>query len=104
MYKTVKSRGTKVEIISLSKISTGFAKACQSRKAMQADDVEESSFLFNSDFTVGLACHGSSSEHVGEIERSQSPPHRALDGETPPPDNSVIFLSSYSRTDSQGCS
>ena len=41
VYKTVKSRGTKVELISFAKISTSFAEARQSRKAMQADDGEE---------------------------------------------------------------
>ena len=43
MYKTAKYHGTKVELISSAKISTGFAEAPQSQKAMQADNVEEAS-------------------------------------------------------------
>ena len=44
-FETVKSRlgGTKVELISPAKISTGFAEARQSWKAMQADGGEEAS-------------------------------------------------------------
>jgi len=38
-----KSRGTKVELISFSKISTGFAEVRQFQKARQADDGEEAS-------------------------------------------------------------
>jgi len=95
VYKTAKSRGTKVELISSSEISTGFAEARQARKAMQADDGEEASPP-NSPTAVlgsqscaacvgliprdwprrfehcrwGLACHGRSSKHVGENEMS----------------------------------
>jgi len=43
VYKTAKSRSTKVELISSAKISTSFAEARQSRKAMQKDDGEEAS-------------------------------------------------------------
>jgi len=42
VYKT-KSRGTKVELISSVKISTSFAQARQSRKAIKADDGKETS-------------------------------------------------------------
>jgi len=42
VYKT-KSRGTKVELISCSKISTSFAEACQSLKAIKAEDGKEAS-------------------------------------------------------------
>ena len=42
-YKTAKSRGTKIELISSTKISNSFAEACQSQKAMQADDGEVAS-------------------------------------------------------------
>jgi len=93
-YQTAKSRGTKVQQISSAKISKGFAEACHSRKAMQADDGEEASAEFTDSafgiwerevrnlpdldtiglaaslltFPAGLACHGSSSRHMGEIE------------------------------------
>jgi hypothetical protein len=43
VYETAKYHGTKVELISSAKISTGFAEAPQSRNASQADDVEEAS-------------------------------------------------------------
>jgi len=55
-------RGTKVEIISFSKISTSYAEARQSRKAMQADDGEEASSPSSPTSSSGsqscLACAG----------------------------------------------
>jgi len=43
VYQTANSKGTQVELISYVEISTGFAEACQSWKALQTDDGEESS-------------------------------------------------------------
>ena len=65
----------KDELIVTAKISTGFAEAPLSRNAMQADDGEEapppssptapSGSERCAACPVGLASHGSSSEHVG---------------------------------------
>jgi len=93
VYKSVKSRGTKDELIYVTKISTSFAEARQSHKAMQADDDEEASSpssptlssesqsclacadliprdLPRPTLPVRLACHRWSSEHVGQNEIS----------------------------------
>jgi len=70
----------KDELIVTAKISTGFAEAPLSRNAMQADDGEEapppssptapSGSKRCAACPVGLASHGSSSEHVGGNEMS----------------------------------
>ena len=43
LYETIKSQGTKVELIFTPKISTSFAEARQSWKAMHVHDGEEAS-------------------------------------------------------------
>ena len=91
-YKTAKPWGTKVELISSAKISTVFPEAHQLRKAMQlmmarrhhnqahwqrlrylrvACEVDTTGLAVSLPILpVVLACHGRSSEHVGENEMS----------------------------------